>query len=526
MASIYEMMMGANKSFQDGRAQGQQQHLGQLYSQALTAPQDQRTPLLAQMAQVSPDAAVGAQRSLADGDETAIKSTMQALSMATAAWKAGNKDMAQGFYTQAAPHLASLAGGKPLPPQMDDAAAQAFEKILASASGNQQQLSPHVIGNALVGPDGQVLYQGEQAAKAPAYKEVPDGQGGTILMQFDPQSGGLVPAQIGGDQQPPPDSGVPVQAGAMLDPTKDYPQLASAFPGTQVSSLLRSPQHNAEVGGVPNSQHMRGTAGDFVIPKPEQAAFIAKAKAMGYEVIPEGDHVHVELPPGRKAASSFAQGARIGYTPPKSAAPRAQVQTLSAAEVQQMGLPAGTVAQRDDSGRISVISRPPTATSKPADDAKAQKIAAARADALDSVTQAIDGIDTLTKSGGFDNLGTYKGDLLGMIPHTATKDAGNALETVKNQVLLTTLGKLKALSATGASGFGALSNQEGNILKNSIANLETAQSHAAIVHNLKIIRGTLQKAAGLIGGNAPQAATSAPAQGGHVDDLLSKYGVK
>jgi hypothetical protein len=43
-------------------------------------------------------------------------------------------------------------------------------------------------------------------------------------------------------------------------------------------------------------------------------------------------------------------------------------------------------------------------------------------------------------------------------------------------VLLTTLGKLKALSATGASGFGALSNQEGNILKNSIANLDTAQS--------------------------------------------------
>jgi hypothetical protein len=308
MASIYEMMMGANKSFQDGRAQGQQQHLGQLYSQALTAPQDQRTPLLAQMAQVSPDAAVGAQRSLADGDETAIKSTMQALSMATAAWKAGNKDMAQGFYTQAAPHLASLAGGKPLPPQMDDAAAQAFEKILASAQGGQQQLSPHVIGNALVGPDGQVLYQGEQAAKAPAYKEVPDGQGGTILMQFDPQSGGLVPAQIGGDQQPPPDSGVPVQAGAMLDPTKDYPQLASAFPGTQVSSLLRSPQHNAEVGGVPNSQHMRGTAGDFVIPKPEQAAFIAKAKAMGYEVIPEGDHVHVELPPGTQGGVQLRAG--------------------------------------------------------------------------------------------------------------------------------------------------------------------------------------------------------------------------
>jgi hypothetical protein len=149
---------------------------------------------------------------------------------------------------------------------------------------------------------------------------------------------------------------------------------------------------------------------------------------------------------------------------------------------------------------------------KPADSAKAEKLAAARADALDSVNQAISGIDSLTHSGGFQNLGTFTGDLLGHIPHTQTRDAQNALETVKNQVLLTTLGKLKALSATGASGFGALSNQEGKILQNSIANLETAQTHDAIVHNLRVIQQTLQRAAGLIGQGVH--APAAPATGG------------
>jgi hypothetical protein len=148
---------------------------------------------------------------------------------------------------------------------------------------------------------------------------------------------------------------------------------------------------------------------------------------------------------------------------------------------------------------------------KPADSAKAE-LAAARADALDSVNQAIGGIDSLMHSGGFQNLGTFTGDVLGHIPHTQTRDAQNALETVKNQVLLTTLGKLKALSATGASGFGALSNQEGKILQNSIANLETAQTHDAIVHNLRVIQQTLQRAAGLIGQGVH--APAAPAAGG------------
>jgi hypothetical protein len=152
------------------------------------------------------------------------------------------------------------------------------------------------------------------------------------------------------------------------------------------------------------------------------------------------------------------------------------------------------------------------ATPKPTDSAKTEKLAAARADALDSVNQAISGIDSLTHSGGFENLGTFTGDLLGHIPHTQTRDAQNALETVKNQVLLTTLGKLKALSATGASGFGALSNQEGKILKNSIANIDTAQTHDAIVHNLRVIQQTLQRAAGLIG--QVHAPAAAPAAGG------------
>jgi hypothetical protein len=84
-------------------------------------------------------------------------------------------------------------------------------------------------------------------------------------------------------------------SGGMLDL---YRSLAEGFPGAKITSLLRTPEHNKEVGGVGNSQHVAGTAGDFVLPKDERGSFIARAREMGLEAINEGDHIHLELPPG------------------------------------------------------------------------------------------------------------------------------------------------------------------------------------------------------------------------------------
>jgi len=256
----------------------------------------------------------------------------------------------------------------------------------------------------------------------------------------------------------------------------------------------------------------------------------------GFVQTPQGPvNIDPSLPPEIRAQiaanpDAFAQGGvtqgapvvQDGPPPASRAVPVAGLPEKPQAPPTQLQLN----ADARDAARLALAQQAAARANapKPTDDMKAQKIAAARSDALDSVNQAISGIDSLTKSEGFNNLGTYTGDLVGMIPHTKTRDATNALETIKNQVLLATLSKLKALSATGASGFGALSNQEGRILQNSIANLETAQSHDAIVANLKTIRETLQRAAGKIGA-AGESAPSAPQSGG-VDDLLSKYGVK
>lgn len=170
----------------------------------------------------------------------------------------------------------------------------------------------------------------------------------------------------------------------------------------------------------------------------------------------------------------------------------------------------------------------------PAQAAKAavqqQKAEESKSDAVASYDQSINQIDALLNSPGASMLGTFSGDIAGMIPHSDTANANAALDNIKNQVLLNTIAKLKALSATGASGFGSLSNQEGEILKNSIASLDKKQSNQQLLYNLRQIKGLLQQSRDRIAGksvefgdskgNSPDTPSSTA---NDISDLLEKY---
>lgn len=81
-------------------------------------------------------------------------------------------------------------------------------------------------------------------------------------------------------------------------------QATRAIPGIGVSSRIRTAARNAQVGGAPNSYHLTDDARDFVPPKGMDSRSLAqKLKSLygaGFDVINEGDHVHVE--PGPKSA--------------------------------------------------------------------------------------------------------------------------------------------------------------------------------------------------------------------------------
>lgn len=66
----------------------------------------------------------------------------------------------------------------------------------------------------------------------------------------------------------------------------------------RVTSGYRTVQHNADVGGVPNSEHTRGRAADLVpLIGPMDDLDDACRSVPELLVINEGDHIHVELRP-------------------------------------------------------------------------------------------------------------------------------------------------------------------------------------------------------------------------------------
>lgn len=131
--------------------------------------------------------------------------------------------------------------------------------------------------------------------------------------------------------------------------------------------------------------------------------------------------------------------------------------------------------------------------------------------AVASYDDALATIRKLRSHPGYESLGTIQGDVALNTPlvRTDAKGANAALETVKSQSLINTLSALKAASATGASGFGSLTEKEGAALQAAIANLSTAQSHEDLDSNLAEIervmtrnrRMAMQKASSLSGGN-------------------------
>lgn len=100
--------------------------------------------------------------------------------------------------------------------------------------------------------------------------------------------------------------------------------------GVQVTSAARTPEHNAAVGGVPNSEHIpgNGTAYDFKVPPgmTNQQA-VARIVASGVpfdQLIDEGSHIHFGIGPQMRGQvlnlSARSQGAQIaGKTLPSPA---------------------------------------------------------------------------------------------------------------------------------------------------------------------------------------------------------------
>jgi hypothetical protein len=266
-----------------------------------------------------------------------------------------NPQLQSALYRQAVPYLRAQFGAE-IPEAFDAASVMpVVDQVLAATSdldagGEQFTLSP---GSKRFDASGKVLAEVPFAPANMQIVDVPDGQGGKIQMLFDPRASSFAQPQYGGSPTRVPSPGV-----GTVDPAADYRQLGG-MPGVRTSSLYRDPENNRRVGGVSNSQHMAGTAGDFVVPAAQKAGFIARARQMGYEAIDEGDHVHVELPRGVQASSRFggsepAGAPRLGYQPDISPIEAERLRLAQSAEAR---------AQRAEQRQVdanAVTGKPPT----------------------------------------------------------------------------------------------------------------------------------------------------------------------
>lgn len=187
------------------------------------------------------------------------------------------------------------------------------------------QAALHVVspGGHLVDNTGKPVFD---APFAPQYRSVGEGQS---LVEVGP--------------------GSPAPAAPQGDPTSLAAPLTAI--GAKVTSGVRSTQHNAEVGGVPNSRHLTGNAADLVPPAGMTLAQLgdeARRRMPGAKVIVESDHVHIEAPTQQGGARVIAQG------PPK--APKEMARSANAAEKAQYGIPEDVPAQVKPDGSIDVIS--------------------------------------------------------------------------------------------------------------------------------------------------------------------------
>lgn len=200
---------------------------------------------------------------------------------------------------------ATPQAGPPMAPDMSQMAPQAMPQGMGAMAAPAEEAMPAMAEGGMVPP----YASGGGLSDLP----VPD------TMFDEPSNGGFNDGYAGGG----------IVAFAQGDQVRggwgDYfESMAKRFvPGIGVTSRQRSADQNASVGGVPNSFHITGDARDFVPPPGMDMASLYKTLksqfGSQYDVINEGDHVHIEPGPSIAKAGLGALANPEGAAAPAAA---------------------------------------------------------------------------------------------------------------------------------------------------------------------------------------------------------------
>ncbi len=149
---------------QEDRAIADQQRLGKLSAAALTASPEGRNKVLGQVAALDPNAAFGMRETFQREDASAEEATRGRLVNMAKMLAAAPEPMRGGLYSQMVPGLRQMGLQAPdvWQPEL-----MGVVQSLAGVSGEQHRPMVVAPGSALVGPDGQVVFQNAFKPEAP-----------------------------------------------------------------------------------------------------------------------------------------------------------------------------------------------------------------------------------------------------------------------------------------------------------------------------------------------------------------------
>lgn len=330
------------------KQQRDQSALGQLASQAYGTPQADQSSLLSKMAAISPRAAQEQQKAWNGDEEERTKSMVNMAKLLTNAPDQARPQLWRSMLPQL-----SQYGLSELPPEYNEQTApvinQAAQSLVSAYGGRQpggRVQSTYVDGQGnrvAIMDDGTTQIMGPNA---PNNQIIDTGNG-----FFGVNKGSLqaAPVQVGGGEVPqnPPNS-MPNHGRGSLDFSSDLQQFAGL--GIPISSTRRTPRRNADVGGVGNSYHLTGEAADIVPRTPQEKQQTRQYwEGRGYQVIDEGDHLHVEPPRRGMTASQVSDSQQLFSAPSTEEAARlrlAEEANLRATEASRRAEQAARDARR------------------------------------------------------------------------------------------------------------------------------------------------------------------------------------
>lgn len=384
--------------------------------------------------------------------------------------------------------------------------ARMLDPRLSGSGGKpaQQQYAEWLLSQVPADQRDQVLgvlagYKARLSSASLIYRDGEDEYGNPITRAFDPNNvGGTVLGtgqsygapvgtgmRGGGQQQPmqaPVDQRQPEALGGQL-----FAGLGQ-IPGIQVTSGLRTPERNAQVGGVPNSYHLTGQARDIAPPSTPQAAQQVRQYAAqhGLEIIDEGDHWHLEPAPRSGAQQAAPQaipqpaGGFMGRRKEDEAAAveaarqRAQMQYLPAQEQIK------TQAAIDQARGVA------QANADVARDVQAPKRRENFRLAQEGIQNTINAIDGAINRVDWTTAGPIGAATRG-IWGTPAYGLARAAATVKANIGFDRLQQMRDASPTGGA-LGQVAIQELEALQASIASLDQGLPPSELEANLKTVR--------------------------------------